>query len=175
MMVDESVEQTGLWNTPSGRSASQGMLAALPAVALATPTLAAPGDLAPTFGSGGIVKTAIGTANDSYATALLQQPDGKLVAGGHSGPSGFALARHNPDGSLDTSFGTSGVARTPIGSGGGVGALAVLPNGKLVAAGGSGDWVQYRVRPRALQPRREPRYHLRERGQGHRSHCGRWH
>jgi hypothetical protein len=49
----------------------------------------------------------------------LQQPDGKLVASGASCDSGkclFALARYNPNGSLDTSFNGTGKVTTAFGS-----------------------------------------------------------
>ena len=82
-MADEGGERTALRNTLPRSSRFRGTLAALLALALATPALAAPGDLDPTFGTGGIVKTAIGTANDADARTLLQQPDGKLVAAGN--------------------------------------------------------------------------------------------
>jgi uncharacterized delta-60 repeat protein len=49
------------------------------------------------------------------ASALALQPDGKLVAAGLSDnaeDSGFALARYNSDGSLDSNFGTGGKVTT---------------------------------------------------------------
>jgi uncharacterized delta-60 repeat protein len=63
-----------------------------------------------TFGSGGTVRTDFDGGTDSLAT-LLVQPDGKLVAVGHSQTASSddaALARCNPDGSPDISFGTAG-------------------------------------------------------------------
>src|SRR6266511_1932370 len=91
-----------------------------------------PGDLDPTFGVGGVVTTPILRGG---AQALVLQPDGKLVAAGKGGDH-FALVRYNPDGSLDTSFGSGGVVTTAIGAyGDGAFALALQPNGKLVAAG----------------------------------------
>ena len=72
---------------------------------------------------------------------MTLQPDGRLVAGGVSQTGGdfdFALARFNPDGSLDASFGPlGGRALTPF-SAGSIDtalALAIAPDGKLVAAG----------------------------------------
>src|SRR5205823_15061950 len=48
----------------------------------------------------------------------------------------FALARYNRDGSLDESFGSGGKVLTDIGPFGGTAqALAIEPNGKIVAAG----------------------------------------
>src|SRR5262245_17953991 len=68
-----------------------------------SPLSAADGDLDPTFGVGGIVITDFSGGYD-YAFALVLQPDGKIVTAGHTS-SGFALARYNSNGSLDTSFG----------------------------------------------------------------------
>src|SRR6266540_155863 len=119
------------------------------AVLGAAPALAAsgdaPGDLDPTFGAGGKVTTVFG--GDSRAYVLVLQPNGKLVAAG-VGPNGFALARYNPDGSLDTSFGAGGKVTTPIGA---ANALVLQPDGKLVAAGSNNispsDFVLVRYNP----------------------------
>src|SRR5262245_54163007 len=95
------------------------------------------GTLDTSFGSGGKVLTAIGSSHDGIS-ALVRQPDGKLVAAGWSATAVgqvFALARYNPNGSLDTSFGSGGKVTTAIGSSFDlVFALALQPDGKLVAA-----------------------------------------
>jgi uncharacterized delta-60 repeat protein len=105
---------------------------------LASVSLAAPGDLDPSFGSGGIASAGLGgDADEAYATVV--QPDGKVVAAGwvdKTGNEDFALTRYNPDGSLDVSFGSGGIVSTPIGSGNErASALVLQPDGKLVAAG----------------------------------------
>jgi uncharacterized delta-60 repeat protein len=93
------------------------------------------GTLDTTFGTGGKVTTDFGTVQDE-AFALAVQPDGKLVAAGAAGgPGDFALARYNPDGTLDTSFGTGGKVTTDFGGFDQVAAVAVQADGKLVAAG----------------------------------------
>jgi len=98
----------------------------------------AAGDLDPTFGVGGTVTTAIGADIDG-ARALVLQPDGKLVAAGFcfiGATFDFCLARYNPDGSLDPTFGVGGTVTTAIGTGFDVAlALVLQPDGKLVAAG----------------------------------------
>jgi uncharacterized delta-60 repeat protein len=84
------------------------------------------GALDPTFGNGaGYVTTAV-TNGEDIAHAVLIQPDGKIVAAGEgntlskpgvSGPTLFAVARYNPAGSLDSSFGTGGTDVVNFGSG----------------------------------------------------------
>jgi uncharacterized delta-60 repeat protein len=100
------------------------------------------GSLDPTFGEGGKVLTTFQPSNIAGAGAVLLQADGKIVVGGHAGrrfASAFALARYLPDGALDPSFGSGGRVITPIPrrDNDRVFALAVQPDGKLVAAGGS--------------------------------------
>jgi uncharacterized delta-60 repeat protein len=70
----------------------------------------APGNLDTTFGIGGKVITDIGSSDTAYSVAI--QADGKVVVVGESyaSNSNFAVARYNPDGSLDSSFGNGGKA-----------------------------------------------------------------
>src|SRR5438309_710431 len=115
------------------------LLGAAALVVFVSSAEARPGMLDPSFGSGGIVTTAIG--KNSLAEALVLQPDGKLVAAGYSYDTSqasevLALARYNPNGALDTSFGSGGVVTTPIGSHVAEAfALLLQPDGKLVAGG----------------------------------------
>ena len=102
---------------------------------------AVPGDLDPSFGNGGRVVTPTGNG-DEGANAVAIQADGKIVAAGgsYNGANNgthndFKLARYNTDGSLDISFGTGGKVVTPIGNSAGAGAVAIQPNGRIVAAG----------------------------------------
>lgn len=105
------------------------------------------GSLDPSFGDGGYVESTSAYAVSADAVAL--QPDGKIVVAGSSSPpdanggSEFMLARYNPDGSLDPSFGTNGITNTAFPEpatpwSAGADALAILPDGKIVAAGTSG-------------------------------------
>ena len=94
---------------------------------------AADGDLDVTFGIGGEVTTDFSGGND-YAFALALQSDGRIVAAGGTS-SGFALARYNPDGSLDNGFGSGGKVITAYSAG--ASAVAIQPDGKIVVAGGS--------------------------------------
>ena len=67
-----------------------------------------------TFGDNGMVTTdfGFGTDRQSWLRGLVLRPGGKLLAAGSTqDPDGrelFALARYNPDGALDSSFGTGG-------------------------------------------------------------------
>src|SRR5207247_10834173 len=66
------------------------------------------GILDPTFGSGGVVTTPIG-AQYSAVLAVALQPNGGILAAG-SADQEMALARYQPDGSLDRSFGSNGAS-----------------------------------------------------------------
>jgi uncharacterized delta-60 repeat protein len=96
------------------------------------------------FGPGGTTVTDFGRNNDQ-ASAVAIGADGKPVVLGSTRPPGpaatspsdFALARYNSDGSLDTSFDGDGQVTTDFGSNSidrGQ-AVAVTPDGKIVAAG----------------------------------------
>jgi len=93
------------------------------------------------FGTGGQVVTDFPGFNYVRGTALIVQPDGRLVVGGsalsYATGEVFALARYGSDGSLDSSFGSSGRVTTFFGtySYGGLKAMALQDDGKLVATG----------------------------------------
>jgi uncharacterized delta-60 repeat protein len=91
------------------------------------------GSLDPAFG-GGRVRTDFAGASDS-AEGVVEQPDGKLVVAGSSGAQ-FAFARYNGDASLDSTFNGDGKAVISFGAGfGGANAVAMQPDGRIVAAG----------------------------------------
>ena len=76
-----------------------------------------------------------------YPHAIALQPDGKIVVAGRSWSNGnhnFALVRYTAQGDLDTMFGNGGKVRTDINGDDVVHAVAVLSNGKIIAAGGGG-------------------------------------
>lgn len=89
------------------------------------------GSLDTSFGSNGVVVTALSSSGD-YAESLLLQPDGKLVVAGYTNGTGM-LVRYNSDGSLDTSFNGSGIATGT--SGFSFIGMALQTDGKLVATG----------------------------------------
>ena len=109
------------------------------------------GSLDAKFGTGGLSSAVVAfgakgpmtpglAARGAFALAL--QPDGKLIAAGATealkGRVVFAVARFLPDGSLDRRFGTDGTVATDFGDGGAAFALALQPDGKMVAAGATG-------------------------------------
>lgn len=80
------------------------------------------GTLDTTFSSDGKATFEFGAAADfEEATAVVVQPDGKIVVGGDYAVSGsqdkfFALTRFNVDGSVDTTFGVAGKVLKNFGS-----------------------------------------------------------
>ena len=99
----------------------------------------ADGTLDKTFGQRGSVVTDFGMTESASAVAI--QPDGKIVVAGGTFPTfvfqGFyALARYNPNGSLDTGFGNGGPVVTTFNSEGAFASgLVIQPDGKILVAG----------------------------------------
>lgn len=112
------------------------------------------GSLDTSFGTSGKVITDFGIdtdgdgvkeSGDDVATAVAIQPDGKIVVAGHvSLPKGggigfnndFAVARYNPDGSLDTTFGNDGIVTTNVASDSDLANDMMLqPDGRIIVVG----------------------------------------
>jgi uncharacterized delta-60 repeat protein len=94
------------------------------------------GTLDNSFGTNGKVTTLYGAAN--WGSGLALQPDGKILVVGSSffPTDNFCLVRYNINGILDNSFGTGGIAHTDfLGHNDGAYAVALQPDGKIVAAG----------------------------------------
>ena len=95
------------------------------------------GSLDTGFDGDGMLVTDI-DGGDDYGQAIALQLDGKIVVAGYTygTTSDFALARYNPDGSLDTSFNGDGMLVTDFaGADDFAYAVALQPNGKIVVAG----------------------------------------
>ncbi len=104
------------------------------------------GTLDTTFGTGGKTTTDLGSSFfGSRAEAVFVQPDGKIVATGHSagGTGEYTLVRYNSNGTLDNAFGTAGIVTIPFNYQ--AYASALQPDGKIIAAGtGSGSFAVVR-------------------------------
>lgn len=118
------------------------------------------GALDPSFGNAGITTTGFSdwAPSPSSFGGMAVQPDGKIVATGSTGYAGhggtwyesMALARYQPDGSLDPTFGTAGTVTTPEVKVNPtrfrLGGPALLQNGRILVAGTTCvlkncDWV----------------------------------
>jgi uncharacterized delta-60 repeat protein len=129
------------------------------------------GSLDSSFGTGGFVTTSLSAQGDDAKSVVLQ-PDGRIVVAGAGGPKNqtssrnFEVVRYNTDGSLDSSFGSSGSVAVDmdgpaVGIGlrpdgrfvvggwadsssaqGSIGLVGLLPNGDLDPAFGSGGQVR---------------------------------
>lgn len=91
------------------------------------------GSLDANFGAGGKVITDLFGGDDGARTVSIQS-GGKILAAGSTN-SGAAFVRYNPDGSLDTTFGTGG--KVAGGPESGVAALGIQWDGKMLVAGTS--------------------------------------
>jgi len=87
-----------------------------------------------TFGTAGLVSIRFRDV-DNFTVAVAVQTDGKILAVGTGLPGGGQLVRLNPNGSLDTSFGSNGsvfLTSTPS-------VLALQPDGKILTSGAASD------------------------------------
>ena len=105
---------------------------------------AKPGALDTTFGRAGKVITDFGRIDGIYDIAV--QPNGKIVAVGDSYERGtpndtFALARYTRSGALDQTFGTGGKVTTDFRRPSTAFAVALQPDGRIVAAGGDSGGI----------------------------------
>ena len=103
------------------------------------------GDLDNSFGESGDVMTQVGTPSAAGAVMAIQN-DGKILLGGSMGANNyfdFALARYNVDGSLDNSFGESGIDTTYMNGFGIITGVALQVDGKIVVSGYSLSGAYY--------------------------------
>lgn len=114
------------------------------------------GALDPSFGGGGLVSSDFGLIETGRSVIVLG--DGRLVLAGWRSPTtantgDFALVRYMADGSLDTTFGSGGLATAASGVPELPDQLIGLPNGKLLVAGFTNlfgapkDFLQARLDP----------------------------
>lgn len=92
--------------------------------------------LDPTFSGDGVQTTAY--TYGAQGRAMAVQADGKVVVAGWVGNASnddSTIVRYNVDGTLDGSFGTGGIVTIALGADDGFYAVAIQPDGKIVAAG----------------------------------------
>src|SRR5213080_2877267 len=109
------------------------------------------GSLDRSFGNGGIVTTTF--PQGSYAFDVALQPDGKIIAAGtvfvdfiigEPSDTDFALARYNPDGTPDATFGNGGQVSTDfVGLEDDAFSVLIQPDGKIVAVGSADSPATY--------------------------------
>lgn len=99
------------------------------------------GSLDNSFGNGGEVQYAVPGLEQIYITKMTLQQDEKIVVVGFIGSLdsvsiSFLLARFNMDGSIDSTFGNSGIVKKDIsGADDELTAVAMQSDGKIVACG----------------------------------------
>ncbi len=102
------------------------------------------GSLDATFGYGGTARIVLGGVDDQPRSIAIQS-DWKILTGGHvaaengQDDSPYALVRQNTDGSLDTSFGGTGIVSVPGNRSGvfgleGIDQIAIQGDGKILVA-----------------------------------------
>jgi uncharacterized delta-60 repeat protein len=127
----------GLAVEPDGRILAVGQ-AGSPNATFALARFNRNGALDQTFSSGGEVTTGLGSSHNGVAEAVAVQADGKIVVAGFTGPGGsnqVALARYNPDGSLDLPFGNGGLVVTDFGGSALANSVALTADGKILVTG----------------------------------------
>jgi uncharacterized delta-60 repeat protein len=111
-------------------------------------TLANPwqnGRLDTDFGVGGKTTTVVG--GTAIGMSSILQPDGKIILTGSNMDTDFIVARYNPDGKLDTSFGNGGIVNTDVAGLAVPRDIALQSDGKIIVVGGSDDFVLVRYKP----------------------------
>jgi uncharacterized delta-60 repeat protein len=94
------------------------------------------GSLDPTFGHHGIFTTNFATCCGGVGSIALQS-DGKILVGGQAQINRLVgiIVRLNPNGTVDSAFGSGGMVTISLGSiGASIGGLAVQSDGKIVAS-----------------------------------------
>jgi uncharacterized delta-60 repeat protein len=105
--------------------------------------LNADGTMDATFGTNGTALAWFPSPSRAWPRDVAIQPDGKIVVAGRvqrSNRSDVALARFLPNGTLDPAFGSGGRVETALGADDDEAhGVAVLPDGKIVVAGVTGN------------------------------------
>lgn len=111
---------------------------------------AQPGTLDTSFGDGGIVTTNVGASFYQVGRDVVTQPDGKVVVAAvleTASAEGRVLVRYLSGGTLDPTFGDGGVVLLPPGDLDRSLALALQPDGALIAAYSGPPFTLARILP----------------------------
>jgi uncharacterized delta-60 repeat protein len=145
-------EARGLAIQPDGKIIAAGRTSGIPGTGIdfALVRYNTDGSLDTAFDTDGIVTTGTATAGQpDFATSIVLQADGKIVAGGYAQVGSqydTVFARYNVDGSLDTSFSGDGIAMIDLGGFEYVYAMAIYPNNRaVIAASGPNNFLTARV------------------------------
>ncbi len=111
------------------------------------------GCLDSTFGTNGVVITDVKELHRSSpgGESVAIQSDGKILIVGNIDPIGniyfgYVMMRYNPNGEIDSSFGTNG--RLIFTAGGHIGRVYVLPDDRILLFGGvAGESILWRLNP----------------------------
>jgi len=114
------------------------------------------GSLDPSFGGNGWVIANVSVQADGtkgpqdYNLAIAVQPSGEIVVAGSASPSIYEpgqllVVRFTSTGDLDTTFNGTGFAITALGSDSSAEAVAIQPNGKIIAAGSASIGGKYQM------------------------------
>ena len=102
------------------------------------------GTLDPGFGEAGAARVTTGTRPEGRAFAVTVQPDGRILAGGHTDAGGNArtwtLAQLTPAGAPHLQFGAGGVRTETLDESSSVVAIAPLAGGAFYAVGSTVDF-----------------------------------
>jgi len=79
--------------------------------------------------------------NTDIPVAVAIDGDGRILVAGYGATHPFVLVRYNADGTLDTTFGTDGLATFDTQAYGRASCMAVQPDGRILVGGGLGAYV----------------------------------
>lgn len=100
------------------------------------------GQLDPTFGTNGMLRTDLGGADQAFAVAI-QPGDGKILVAGETGAFAMrkdaAIVRYTPAGALDGTFSGDGVVTSPDPGPDDFSDILIDPSGRVVTAGSAWD------------------------------------
>jgi uncharacterized delta-60 repeat protein len=97
--------------------------------------LTATGALDPTFGDGGLAFAGFSLPERAFLSAIAVLADDHVLAAGYA--SDYVIAKFEPNGSLDPTFGAGGIVRVDIGTYDKANAMVLQADGKIVVVGWS--------------------------------------